>query len=62
VRRRRLLIIGAGGHGQVVASVLMNGASAHGGRWDGAELAFLDDTPELAGQTVFGIRVVGFPQ
>jgi sugar O-acyltransferase (sialic acid O-acetyltransferase NeuD family) len=47
----KLLVYGAGGHGKVVADILL--ASGH------ADVAFLDDNTDLAGMTVSGIEVIG---
>jgi len=47
----KLLVYGAGGHGKVVADILI--ASGH------LELAFIDDSPKLAGATVAGLPVIG---
>ena len=52
----RVLILGAGGHGQVVADILWRAAEA------GAALqpaAFLDDDPALLGRTFLGLPVLG---
>jgi sugar O-acyltransferase (sialic acid O-acetyltransferase NeuD family) len=52
----RILVLGAGGHGQVVADILLRMADA------GAELTvtgFLDDSPDLAGQRLLGLPVLG---
>ena len=52
----RVVILGAGGHAQVVADILlcMNkaGENVH-------PIAYLDDDPALIGQTHLGIPVLG---
>ena len=53
---KRIAILGAGGHGQVVADILL-AASAQG---TSAEvLGFLDDNPCLAGVSILGLPVLG---
>ena len=55
-RGKLVLIIGAGGHAQVVADVLLRLREA------GADLTpvgYLDDDPALAGQTLLGLPVLG---
>lgn len=52
----RLLIIGAGGHGQVVADILFRM------RDEGSNIVvagFLDDNPELTGRMILGVPVLG---
>ncbi len=52
----RVLVLGAGGHGQVVADILLRMAEA------GAPMivsGFLDDHPELAGRRLLGVPVLG---
>jgi sugar O-acyltransferase (sialic acid O-acetyltransferase NeuD family) len=52
----RVLIIGAGGHGQVVADILFRM------RDEGSNIAlagFLDDRPEVVGQKIMGVPVLG---
>ena len=55
-RMVRVLILGAGGHAQVVADILLRahqaGASAY-------PIGFLDDNPALIGITIMGLRVLG---
>lgn len=51
-----IIILGAGGHGQVVADILLSAA------WAGATDAptgFLDDDEHLIGTTILGLRVHG---
>jgi sugar O-acyltransferase (sialic acid O-acetyltransferase NeuD family) len=52
----RVLILGAGGHAQVVADILLRaqqtGASAY-------PIGFLDDNPALIGTTIMGLPVLG---
>lgn len=50
----RLLILGAGGHGQVVAEALLSAQDAPGDL-----IGFLDDDPALAGQTRLGLPILG---
>lgn len=52
---RRLLVIGAGGHGQVVADILLFTGPRDGVRL----LGFLDDDEGLCGRTVLGLPVLG---
>ncbi|CCO23246.1 acetyltransferase [Maridesulfovibrio hydrothermalis] len=49
---KKIIIMGAGGHGQVVADalLLMKGATP---------VAFLDDNPEITGKKILGIPVIG---
>ena len=55
----KVLILGAGGHGQVVADMIAAGARAGD---EVLELAgFLDDDPTLLGTEVDGAPVLGFP-
>lgn len=52
----RILVIGAGGHGQVVADILLRMKDA------GSELSvvgYLDDDSSLVGQQFLGVRVMG---
>jgi len=51
-----VLIVGAGGHGQVVADILQE-ACRHGA--DAEPVGFLDDDRSLWGQTVLGLPVLG---
>lgn len=56
IRAPSILIIGAGGHAQVVADILLRSCEAG----DLCKpLGFLDDDPELVGQEILGIPVVG---
>ncbi len=52
----RVVILGAGGHGQVVADILLR-ARSQGGTDEPA--GFLDDNPALAGQALLGLPVLG---
>ena len=52
----RVLIIGAGGHGQVVADILLRMADAGE---DVIPIGFLDDNRELLHQTFLGLPVLG---
>ena len=52
----RVLIIGAGGHGQVVADILLCAREAG---IDVQPVGFLDDDPSLAGATILGLPVLG---
>lgn len=49
MKRRRIFVYGAGGHGKVVADILLSNA-------DSEFAGFVDDREEL-----WGIRVIGFP-
>lgn len=53
---QRILIIGAGGHGQVVADILLQ-AAAHGN--DCHPVGYLDDNPRRHGQQALGLPVLG---
>jgi sugar O-acyltransferase (sialic acid O-acetyltransferase NeuD family) len=53
----KVMILGAGGHGHVVADIIRSGARLAG---DDLEVGgFLDDRPELAGTIVAGAPVLG---
>lgn len=52
----RVIILGAGGHAQVVADILLRMAESG---IDIAPVAFLDDNPTLKGQEILGILVLG---
>lgn len=52
----RVIILGAGGHGQVVADILWSMRRAGS---DIESMAFLDDDPALAGQTLLDAPVIG---
>ena len=52
----RVLVLGAGGHGQVVADALLC-AAAHGAEVE--LVGFLDDDPALEGAPLLGLRVWG---
>ncbi len=52
----RVLIIGAGGHAQVVADILMRAHEA-GGPLE--PVGYLDDNPSLYGQNLMGLPVLG---
>jgi sugar O-acyltransferase (sialic acid O-acetyltransferase NeuD family) len=54
----RILVVGAGGHGQVVADAILARAAAGA---PVAVAAFLDRDPALAGTALMGARVVGEP-
>lgn len=61
-RSGRILIVGAGGHGQVVADILHEQFVAREGSESVVpELAFLDADPSLLGTRIVGIPVVGTP-
>ena len=49
--RRSIIILGAGGHGKVVADTLISQGSIVQG--------FLDDSPKVLGNTIIGIPVLG---
>lgn len=53
---QRILIIGAGGHGHVVADILLQ-AAAHGA--DCQPIGYLDDNPYRHGQHALGLPVLG---
>ena len=52
----RVIILGAGGHAQVVADILWRMADAGA---DIAPVAYLDDNPALKGQAFLGVPVLG---
>ena len=52
-----ILIIGAGGHGQVVADILL--ANLKSGRAADRPIGFLDDDPTLRAKSFLGIPVLG---
>lgn len=52
----RVLILGAGGHGQVVADILLQ-ASKAGTNYQ--PIGFLDDNPDLVGRTLLGLPILG---
>lgn len=53
----RVLIIGAGGHGQVVADTLLAGLEQNGASLQ--PIGFLDDDPSLHGRVYLGLPVLG---
>lgn len=53
---QRVLIIGAGGHAQVVADILK---CAHDAGAGGRPIGYLDDDPSLAGRTLLDLPVLG---
>lgn len=53
--RVRVLVIGAGGHGRIAADILIAG----GGRSGLVPIGFVDDAPDLTGQNVMGLPVLG---
>ena len=53
---RRVVILGAGGHAQVVADALLR---AHEGDSPLLPIGFLDDNPALTGQRFLGLPVMG---
>lgn len=53
---QRVLIVGAGGHAQVVADILLRARDAHG---QAAPIGYLDDNPDLRGRTLLGLPVLG---
>jgi sugar O-acyltransferase (sialic acid O-acetyltransferase NeuD family) len=55
-REKRVLIIGAGGHGQLVADILLRMFDANLGI---IPIGFLDDRRDLWGQTFLGVPVLG---
>ena len=56
MRKKRVLIIGAGGHGQVVADILIH--MSKGGS-DIVPIGFVDDREELQGKSIFSLPVLG---
>ncbi|MEZ4866343.1 MAG: NeuD/PglB/VioB family sugar acetyltransferase [Caldilineaceae bacterium] len=54
--QRRVLIIGAGGHGQVVANILLQ-ARAQGSVWE--PIGYLDDNQAIVGQRRLGLPILG---
>jgi sugar O-acyltransferase (sialic acid O-acetyltransferase NeuD family) len=52
----RVVIVGAGGHGQVVADVLTSAAKLGG---DSEPIGYVDDNPSLAGHVLLGLPVLG---
>lgn len=52
----RVLIVGAGGHAQVVADILL--AAAENGA-EQAPIGYLDDNPDLTGRSLLGLPVWG---
>ena len=52
----RILVLGAGGHGQVVTDILLRMADAGA---DVTVAGYLDDNPDLAGRRVLGLPVLG---
>jgi len=52
----RVVIIGAGGHGQVVADILLKRAGQTG---ESLPLGFVDDDPPLALRRILGLPVFG---
>lgn len=52
----RILIVGAGGHAQVIADLILNYASSDK---DLQLMGFVDDNPELFGHEIFGVKVLG---
>jgi len=53
---RKVLIVGAGGHGQVVADVLLRAWETGSNR---EPIGFIDDNPVLHGQNLVGLPVFG---
>ncbi len=54
-RRRRVLILGAGGHGRVVLDILLQAGDHH-------IVGFLDNNPDIHGRRIDGLPVLGSPQ
>ena len=53
---QRVLVLGAGGHAQVVADILLR---AHEVGADCQPIGFLDDNPSLTGKAIMGLPVLG---
>lgn len=53
---QRVLILGAGGHAQVVANILLRACEVHE---HCCPIGYLDDNPDLQGQILFGLPVLG---
>lgn len=53
---QRILILGAGGHAQVVADIIMRARDANG---QVCPIGYLDDNPDLHGQTLLGLPILG---
>lgn len=53
----KVVIIGAGGHGQVVADILLT--RPKGNATDPIPIGYVDDDPALRGQTFLGLPVLG---
>jgi len=51
-----VIVVGAGGHGQVVADILLKGAASP---WPLQPLGFVDDDRSLAGRQILGLPVLG---
>ncbi len=56
VKRKKVVVIGAGGFGREVLDVI-EAVNAVGPKWQ--VLGFLDDNPRLAGETYRGYRILG---
>lgn len=52
----RILILGAGGHGQVIANILLLAGEVDGHI---QPIGFLDDNPRLTGREIIGVPVLG---
>jgi len=53
---QRVLILGAGGHAQVVANILLRAYEIHEHDYP---IGYLDDNPDLQDQTLFGLPILG---
>ena len=53
---RRIIVVGAGGHGQVVADALLAARDAEG---EAAPVGFVDDDASLVGSEILGLPVLG---